>query len=132
MNSRAPSGSRVRSFGFAFAGLRTLIATQPNARIHVAGAACVVATGFLAGLTRAEWCAIVLAIAAVFVAEALNTALEFLADAASPDFHPLVKKAKDVAAAAVLLAAACAVVVGWLVFGPHLHHAVWPREGTGS
>ncbi|MBU4459044.1 MAG: diacylglycerol kinase family protein [Verrucomicrobia bacterium] len=127
MNSTSPSGSRLRSFGYAFAGMRTLLATQPNARIHVAAAACVVVAGFLAGLTRAEWCAIVFAIAMVIVTEALNTALEFLADATSPGFHPFVKKSKDVAAAAVLMAAICAIVIGLLVFGPHLMRALHPR-----
>jgi diacylglycerol kinase (ATP) len=66
------------------------------------------------------WCALVLAIMAVWTAEALNTALEFLADAATPQMHPLVKKAKDVAAGAVLLSAIGAAIVGVLVFWPHL------------
>lgn len=127
MNSPAPSGSRLSSCGFAFAGLRTLLTTQPNARIHAAGAGGVVVAGLVAGLSCAEWCAVVLAIAAVFVTEALNTALEFLADAASPGFHPLVKKSKDVAAAAVLIAAACAIAVGVLVFGPRLLQALHPE-----
>lgn len=126
MNRPAQSQSRLRSFGYAFAGMRTLLATQPNARIHIAGAACVVVAGFLARLTRAEWCAIVFAIAAVLVTEALNTALEFLADATSPGLHPLVKKSKDVAAAAVLMAAVCAIVIGLLVFGPRLMQAIHP------
>jgi diacylglycerol kinase (ATP) len=56
----------------------------------------------------------------VWTAEALNTALEFLADAASPEFHPLVGHAKDVAAGAVLISAAGAVVIGLLVLGPHV------------
>ena len=120
MTAPVPSGGLLQSFAHAFAGLRTFFATQRNARIHAVAAACAVALGLLADLTRPEWCAIVLAIAAVWVAEALNTALEFLADAAVPEFHPLVRKAKDVAAAAVLIAAAAAVVTGVLIFRPHL------------
>jgi diacylglycerol kinase (ATP) len=120
MTTPTGSGGLLRSFAHAFAGLRTFLATQRNARIHAVAAAGAVALGVLADLTRPEWCAIVLAIALVLATEALNTALEFLADAASPDFHPLVKKAKDVAAAAVLIAAAAAVVVGVLIFRPHL------------
>jgi len=72
------------------------------------------------GLSRAEWCWIVLAIVGVWMAEALNTAFEFLCDVASPQFHPMVKHAKDVAAGAVLLCAVGAAIVGVLVFLPRL------------
>lgn len=71
-------------------------------------------------LTAAEWCWIILAIMAVWTAEALNTALEFLADVASPEFHPLVGYAKDVAAGGVLISAIGSALVGILVLGPHL------------
>jgi diacylglycerol kinase (ATP) len=67
-----------------------------------------------------EWCWIVLAIVAVWSAEALNTAIEFLTDVASPGFHPIAGRAKDVAAGAVLIAAIGAVAIGVLVLGPHL------------
>ncbi len=120
MTSPKGSGGLARSFAHAFEGLRTLLATQRNARIHAVAAAGAVMLGVLADLTRPEWGAILLAIALVWVAEALNTALEFLADAAVPDVHPLVKKAKDVAAAGVLVAAVVAAVIGVLIFRPHL------------
>jgi diacylglycerol kinase (ATP) len=71
-------------------------------------------------LSRFEWCWIVVAIAIVWTAEALNTAFEFLADAASPNFHPVVRDAKDVAAGAVLIAAIAAVIIGVIVFWQHL------------
>ena len=78
----------------------------------------------LAGLffcvSPSEWCLLVLAIISVWTAEALNTAFEFLADVASPEFHPLVKKSKDVAAGAVLISAIGAVIIGLLIFVPHL------------
>jgi diacylglycerol kinase (ATP) len=67
-----------------------------------------------------EWCWMTLAIIGVWLAEALNTAIEFLTDLVSPEFHPLAGKAKDVAAGAVLIAAIGAVVIGMFVFGPHL------------
>jgi len=110
----------VRSFEHAFAGFRTLLRTQPNARIHACVTVAVIATGLIAGVSPGEWCLLVLAIMVVWTAEAFNTALEFLADAATPEFHPLVKQAKDVATGAVLISAAGAVVIGALVFGPHL------------
>lgn len=111
---------RLRSFSYAFTGLVTMLRTQHNAWIHAAATGLVVLGGFLLGLAAAEWCWVVLAMMAVWTAEALNTAFEQLADVASPDFHPLVKRAKDVAAGAVLISAIGAVVVGAIVFGPHL------------
>jgi diacylglycerol kinase (ATP) len=115
--------ARLHSFRYALAGLRTLLLTQHNAWLHAAATVVVAAAGLVLGLSRAEWCWLVLAMTLVWVAEALNTALEFLADAVTQEFHPLILQAKDVAAAAVLIAAIGAVVVGLLVFGPHL----WPR-----
>jgi diacylglycerol kinase (ATP) len=112
--------SRLRSFGHAFRGLKTLLQTQHNARIHALATVLVVAAGAVAGLSRAEWALIALAVAGVWAAEALNTAVEFLVDLASPELHPLAAKAKDVAAGAVLVAAIGAVLVGAFVFGPHL------------
>jgi len=96
-----------------------MIASQKNAWFHAAATVCVAAVGLFFGLTNAEWCWIVLAVVSVWMAEALNTAFEFLTDVASPQFHPLAAKAKDVAAGAVLIAAAGSVVIGVLVLGPH-------------
>jgi diacylglycerol kinase (ATP) len=109
---------RIRSFGFALAGIWTMLRSQQNAWIHAAATALVTGLGFWVGLSRTDWCWIVLAIMAVWSAEALNTAFEFLADVASPEFHPLVKHAKDVAAGAVLIAAVGAALIGLLVLGP--------------
>lgn len=95
-----------------------MLTSQHNAWIHAAATVVVVGAGLAWWLTATEWCAVVLAVMAVWMAEALNTALECLADATSPAFHPLIGKAKDVAAGAVLLAAVGAVVVGLLIFGP--------------
>ena len=111
---------RIRSFKYAFAGIWTMLKSQHNAWIHAGITAIVIAAGFFFCISAAEWCRLVLAIMAVWTAEALNTAFEFLADVASPEFHPLVKKSKDVAAAAVLISAIGSVIVGWLVFGPHV------------
>ena len=113
--------SRLRSFRYAFAGVRTLFATQPNFRIHAVAALVVIATGALLQISCADWLWLTVAIVGVWVTEAFNTALGFLSDAVSTDHHPLIGKAKDCAAAAVLLAAFGAVAVGILIFGPHLH-----------
>jgi len=111
---------RIRSFKHAFAGILTMLKSQHNAWIHAVATVIVVAAGVFFGLTPGEWCWIVLAITAVWTAEALNTSFEFLADAASPEYHPLVKHAKDVAAGAVLISAIGAVVIGLFVLGPHV------------
>lgn len=97
-----------------------MLLSQHNALLHAAATVVVVGLGFFTSVSRLEWAMLVLAIVAVWSAEALNTALEFLCDVASPEFHPLVEKSKDVAAGAVLLCALGAVVVGLLVFGPRL------------
>jgi diacylglycerol kinase (ATP) len=103
-----------------------MLRSQRNAWVHAVATVTVCLSGFLLRLSAADWCWIVLAIVTVWTAEALNTALEFLTDIASPRFDPIAGKAKDVAAGAVLLAAMGAVVIGLLVFGPHL--LAWLRE----
>ncbi len=111
---------RLKSVRNAVYGLGLMLKSQHNAWLHAFASICVLITGALMRLSDGEWCWIVLAIMAVWTAEALNTALEVLADAASPDFHPLVKKAKDVAAGGVLISAIGSVWIGLLVLGPHL------------
>lgn len=111
---------RLRSFGHAFRGLKVLLQTQHNARIHAVATLLVLAAGALFGISPVEWAVVALAVAGVWAAEALNTAIEFLVDLASPELHPLAAKAKDVAAGAVLVAAIGSLVVGALVFGPHV------------
>lgn len=108
---------RLRSFGFAFAGLRAVLTTQPNAWIHALATLLVVGLGLFLDVGRHDWCWLVAAIAVVWLAESFNTALESLADAAIPDSHPLVRRAKDSAAAAVLVAAIAAALIGLLVLG---------------
>jgi diacylglycerol kinase (ATP) len=111
---------RARSFRHAFRGIGTVIRTQPNAWIHLLATACAVALGFFCGLNRIEWCAIVVAIALVWVTEAVNTAIEFLADEVALERREGIGRAKDVGAGAVLLAAMASAVIGVVVFLPHL------------
>ncbi len=118
MNRKCSAAGRLRSLRCAGRGLGYLLATQPNAWLHAAATALVCGVGCACHLAPGEWCALVLAVMAVWMAEGLNTALELLADATNPAFHPLIGKAKDVAAGAVLLAALGAVVIGLLIFGP--------------
>lgn len=96
-----------------------MLASQHNAWIHAIATVAVVIISVYFGLTKTEWCWIILAIISVWTAEALNTAFEFLTDVASPGIHPLAEKAKDVAAGAVLIAALGSALIGLLVFGPY-------------
>lgn len=111
--------ARGRSFGHALRGLAALLASQHNARIHIAIMLAVVGLGLVLGLGNLEWALLALAIGLVWAAECANTALEWLCDLVSPEYHPLVKKAKDVAAGGVLLAAISAAVAGLFVLLPH-------------
>jgi diacylglycerol kinase (ATP) len=110
---------RIRSIRCALIGVRVMIASQQNAWIHAVATVIVVVVSLSFGLTKAEWCWIVLAIISVWTAEALNTAFEFLTDVASPEFHPVAAQAKDVAAGAVLITALGSVLIGILVLGPY-------------
>ncbi|MER3446696.1 MAG: diacylglycerol kinase [Candidatus Dadabacteria bacterium] len=111
---------RLRSFRCAIKGIAVMVRSQHNAWIHALATFIVCAAGAFFSLSRSEWCWIVLAIVVVWAAEALNTAFEFLADFASPTFHPIAGKAKDVAAGAVLIAALGSAVIGILIIGPHI------------
>ncbi|GAA4038253.1 diacylglycerol kinase family protein [Hymenobacter glaciei] len=120
---RPPDGlwrRRVASFGHAGRGVWSALRSEVHMRYHAVATAVVVGLGFYCSISRLEWALVALAVAGVWTAEMLNTAIEALTDLASPDFHPLAGKAKDIAAGAVLLAAAGAAAVGALVFGPHL------------
>ena len=120
---RPPGGlwwRRVASFGHAMRGVATALRSEVHLRFHAVATVAVIGLGFYYGIARLEWALLALAVAGVWTAELLNTAIEALTDLASPDWHPLAGKAKDVAAGAVLLAALGALVVGALVFGPRL------------
>jgi len=110
----------VRSFRYACQGVNTLVTTQRNIRIHLVLAAGAVGAGVWLRLSKDEWLWVLLGIVIVLMAEAFNSAIEFLCDRISPEFHPLVKKAKDTAAAGVLMAAMLAVAIGIGIFGPRL------------
>jgi len=117
---------RIRSFHYAINGILRMIRCQHNAWIHAAATLVVLGAGLFLRISRADWCWVILAICIVWTAEALNTAFEFLADAASPDFHPLVRDAKDVAAGAVLITAIASATIGVIVFLPYIEKLLAP------
>lgn len=111
---------RWSSFRAAIAGIVFLVRTQRHARWHLLATVLVTALGAILSVTRGEWLALILAMALVWVAEALNTAIEQVGDAVTEDPHPRIGHAKDLAAGAVLLAVIFAVTVGVCVFLPRL------------
>ena len=115
--------SRITSFRHAFRGLWYVLRTQKNAWVHVTATSFVAVLGLWLGLPGSDWAVLVLAISVVWMAEVLNTSIEAVVDLASPVHHPLAKVGKDVGAAAVLIAAGTAVLVGLLILGPPL----WTR-----
>ena len=115
--------SRLHSFGHALRGWWYVVRTQRNAWIHVVIASVVFAVALWLGLSTQDWAILILTTAMVFAAEFLNTAIEAVADLASPQKHPLAKIGKDVGAGAVLIAALAAVFIGLLILGPPL----WAR-----
>jgi len=115
--------SRVQSFGHAFRGWGYVLRTQKNTWIHSLLTTAVIVLAFWLRLSAQDWAILLLAIVIVWAAEFFNTAIEAAVDLASPSEHPLAKIGKDVAAAAVLIAALTSILIGLLILGPPL----WAR-----
>jgi diacylglycerol kinase len=127
--ARPPSRERITDyslgkflvgFRYAFRGVWYMLRTQRNMQVHCLIGACAVALGSFLALARWEWLALILTITLVLFAEGVNTAIEAAVDVATSEYHPYAKIAKDAAAGAVLICAVGAVVVGCVVFLPHL------------
>jgi diacylglycerol kinase (ATP) len=112
--------SRIASFGHAFRGWKYVVRNEKNAWIHSVATVCVIIVAVWLNVSMRDAAVLVLAVALVWTAEILNTSIEAVVDLASPVHHPLAKVGKDVGAAAVLIAAAGAVIIGLLILGPPL------------
>jgi diacylglycerol kinase (ATP) len=112
--------SRAASFRHAFRGWHYVFRTQKNAWIHSSIAAIVFVLGLWLQLSARDWAVLILTTAVVFAAEFMNTSIEAVVDLASPNRHPLAQIGKDVGAAAVLVAALAAILIGLLILGPPL------------
>ena len=112
--------TRARSFRYAFGGWWYVIRTQRNAWIHAVVSLAVLGIAIWLGLNRYDWALIIVAIAMVWTAEFINTALEAIVDLASPEQHELARISKDVGASAVLIAAGSAALIGLIILGPPL------------
>ena len=111
---------RFQSFSFAFDGFVTMIREEPNARIHLVATAVTVILGWYVDLSSTEWLAVVIAIGMVLSAEAFNSAIENVSDGITTEYNPHIRKAKDIAAAAVLISTCTAALIGMIVFIPKL------------
>lgn len=111
---------RLRSFRYAFHGIFLLVSQEANAWIHCFAAVCVIAAGFFFGISTMEWVAVVFAIGMVLAAEAVNSAVEALADRVTEDYDEAIKCTKDLASGAVLILAIAAAVIGCIIFIPKI------------
>lgn len=116
--------SRLHAFRHALAGITCCIRTETHARFHLAASALVVCAAIVLGAGLDDWCWFVICIGFVVSAELINTSIERLSDHASPEFHPLIGDAKDVAAGAVLVASIASGIIGVLRFWPLLLKAM--------
>lgn len=111
---------QLRSFKYAFNGIKCCIGKEQNLSFHLIATAVVITTGFILGISRMEWIIIILCIGLVIAAELVNSAIERLVDLISPEQHPIAGRVKDIAAGAVLVCAIVAATVGILIFFPYL------------
>ena len=112
--------SQIHSFKVAFSGLKILFQNERNFRIHCVFALLVIGAGIFFGISKAEWMIVLLLSGIVMAVEGLNTCVEYLCNLVSPNYHPLVKKIKDIAAGVVLLVAIVSVIIGCFIFLPYL------------
>lgn len=112
--------SRLRSFYYAFAGIRQFLLREHNARIHLVASIGVIIAGLVLHVSTSEAAMLAIATGGVWISEMLNTCLERMADLIDPEEHPMIKYIKDLAAGAVLVAAITAVVIGLFIFIPKL------------
>ena len=112
--------TRLQSIRYALDGIKYILETQQNARIHLLFTLAVFILGFLLGITRMEWIALALTVGLVWAAELFNTAVEVMVDWISPEKHIAVKICKDISAGSVLVTAFISILVGILIFGPPL------------
>jgi diacylglycerol kinase len=112
--------SRIGSFRFALNGIWSLLKYEHNSRIHLIAAIIAIVLGIIFKLNLSEWSLLIVIIGLVFITELINSSLESLADRIDPEWNEHIGKAKDYAAAAVLVSAVIAIIAGCLIFIPKL------------
>ena len=120
---------RIKSFGYAWKGIKSFINREPNAWIHCTAIVLVTIAGFGFGITRTEWLIVILCFGIVLAAEGFNTAIERLVNLVSPEHNPIAGDVKDIAAGAVLICAVAAAITGVIIFTPYILSALLCRMG---
>lgn len=113
---------RSKSALYALNGLRVLFLEEHNSRIHIAIVIVVVTAGFLLKISNTEWLVVCILIALVFSLEIINSAIENICDYISPQWNEVIKKVKDLAAAAVFVSSVISVICGAIIFLPKLYN----------
>lgn len=111
--------ARLKSFGYALAGIAFMLKTQHNAWLHGVATIAVIALAVYCDVSASDWRWLIVAMGMVWVGETINTAVEYVCDVVSPDYNHAVKHAKDIAAGGVLIAAVASLVIGVLTFWPY-------------
>lgn len=111
---------RLQSFRHAFNGIRSFLRSEPNGRIHLVATIVVIIAGVWFHCSLSEWAMLIIVMAMVWLTEMLNTSIEKIMDHITPEQHPGVKRIKDIAAGAVLIAALAAAITGALIFIPKI------------
>src|SRR6201981_1204229 len=117
---KSEGARRATGFRAAFSGLWRLVRSERHFQIHLVAATCAAILAAFLHFSSLEWAILMVTIGLVLVAEGLNSAIERAIDTTTPSFHPLAKAAKDIAAAAVLIAAIISVIIALLLYGPKL------------
>jgi diacylglycerol kinase (ATP) len=120
VNKRFSVKARIKSLRYGLNGMKIIFSNEHNFRIHCLIAVLVIISGIATGLEETEWLAIIIVSGLVFISEMFNSSLEYLSDYVSPGYSDLIKKVKDVAAAAVLLSAIISVITGICIFYPKI------------
>jgi undecaprenol kinase/diacylglycerol kinase (ATP) len=115
----------LKSFKYAFNGLKVLFKEEHNARIHLTIAILTIIAGFLLNISASEWVAVCILIGLIFSMEIINSVVENICDFVSPDWHASIKRIKDLMAAAVLITAVVSVICGIIIFGPKLFNLIF-------
>jgi len=111
---------RLKSFKYAFNGLRILIKEEHNARIHLFATICILIAGLFFKISINEWIAIIFSVGLVFSLEIINSSIENIADFISPERHEMIRKIKDLSASGVLISAITALLIGLIIFIPKI------------
>ncbi len=111
--------ARLKSFSYAITGVGFMLKTQHNAWLHAVATLLVIALALYCDVSGSDWRWLIVAMAMVWVAETLNTAVEYMCDMVSPGYSEAVKHAKDISAGGVLIAAVAALLIGVLTFRPY-------------